>query len=218
MTPLSRAVGDFFGHPFVVVVIGALVTGVVVNYITHRWQERQRERELKTDLVANMTQSVHTLTMTVLAVHQGRKRRQDLEPVYDDWRVRSAVIGAKLEAYFAGTGLRDEWSHFSKAVNLFYRLERADPKEKNPIYGKLRETLPTLAGRDPAESELRDELSGEEDKDWVEAKDRIGEETSGLVQKVLGSDISRIGHSFRLTRYWRLSSRRAGRSRRGNAV
>ena len=174
----------------------------------------QRERELKTDLVASMSESVHTLTMSVLFVHQAKKlrsavrptedmlskRQVDLEAAYHCWRVSSAVIGVKLEAYFSATSLRDEWSKFSKAVNLFYRLESADAKAQNAIYAKLREALPALPVRDAVESELADELPTEEDKEWVDAKHRINEETSCLVKKVLGSNVSPSGHPFRLRR------------------
>jgi hypothetical protein len=204
MALASSAIGDFFGHPFVVVVTSALLAGFVVNYFTHKWQESLRERELKTDLVASMSESVHTFTMSVLFEHQAKKprsavrptqdilskRQADLEAAYHCWRVSSAVIGVKLEAYFSATSLRDEWSKFSKAVNHFYRLEGADAKTQNAIYAKLWEALPALSVRDAVESELAEELPTEEDKAWVDAKHRINEETSSLVKKVLGSDVS----------------------------
>ncbi len=193
---------EFFGHPFVLLVIGALLTGLFVPFITRRWQDRQKELELKTNLVADMSQSVHTFTMTLLFEGRRRRlhsavetsepliRRTELEAAYQDWRVRSAVIGAKLEAYFRDASLRDEWSSFTRAVNDFYRLEDTDAKGQEELYERLWGTLLPPSTQVAAESELVYELPAEEDKDWRRAKDAIHQRLLGLIEKVLRLRIS----------------------------
>ncbi|MGH9198576.1 MAG: hypothetical protein ACRD1T_22940, partial [Acidimicrobiia bacterium] len=148
---------------------------------------------------------VHTFTMTLLFERRRRRlhsavetsdsliRRTELEAAYRDWRVGSAVIGAKLEAYFRDASLRDGWSNFTRAVNDFYRLEEADANGQKELYERLWRTLLLPAKQDAAESELVYELPAEEDKDWRRAKDAIHQRLLILMEKVLRLRISFSG-------------------------
>ena len=41
-------------HPLVLLVIGALISGVLVAWLSNRWQNHRKELEVKVDIVSKM--------------------------------------------------------------------------------------------------------------------------------------------------------------------
>lgn len=104
---------DFLKHPFVLLLSGAVLTGLIIPAITRWWQVQQKELEIKIELVEAVSQSVMTFLTAIQLVHIGARRYEDdkqraefmenLNKAYPEWEVDSAVIGTKLRAYFPST-------------------------------------------------------------------------------------------------------------------
>src|SRR5215207_8776119 len=56
-------------HPLVTLLVGAALTGLVVPRITRQWQLRQKRLEVKTVLVAELSELVMRFLMAVQFVH-----------------------------------------------------------------------------------------------------------------------------------------------------
>lgn len=113
------------------VVMVAIALAVLAPWITRRWQDRQRDSQTKTELVAEISGLVMTTVMTVhlfktnLKPHSNtdHSQEQELEAIYKKWRVDTCVIGSKLHAYFPNPKKGDlpihqKWQRFSDRLSL----------------------------------------------------------------------------------------------------
>ena len=113
-------------HPLFLLVLGAILTGLVLPSITRRWQNYQKELDLKTELVAEMSKSLMTVLETfefsILHSLDGtesvNKHSTGRNEVLKEWKIWSCVIGSKLHAYFpnkdeSGDQLHIKWLLFS---------------------------------------------------------------------------------------------------------
>jgi len=130
----------FLSHPLTILIIGAVLTGLFIPYITNRWQKSQRqvelnredhkwEIEIKSKIVNRMAQCA----MTAIArlepieakickiggsntpdlkklVRQINKSLEDTEKIYTDNKTQAAVIATELGTYFGP--LYKEWDDF----------------------------------------------------------------------------------------------------------
>lgn len=53
-----------------------------------------------------------------------------MNDAYQEFVVREAVIGTKLEAYCQGSSLPEEWTRYSRDLTLLYRLEDSDRQSR----------------------------------------------------------------------------------------
>jgi len=114
-------------HPLFLLLVGALLTGVILPSITRKWQNYQKELDLKTELVAEMSKSLMTVLMTfefsLLHTSDGssidNSANNELTEKLKEWQIMSCVIGSKLHAYFPNDPLHKDWLIYSKEVSLF---------------------------------------------------------------------------------------------------
>jgi hypothetical protein len=122
-------------HPFTLLVTGAMLSGLIIPLITRDWQNRQKSLEIKTGLVAEISEAVMEFFMSIQFVHIRKEIRSnppsavtpqeqaEFDQAYKAWEVRSAVIGTKLQAYFPESNLSKKWTAFSDVLTRFYALE-----------------------------------------------------------------------------------------------
>ena len=135
-------------HPLVTLLAGAILTGLVVPRITRQWQLRQKRLEVKTALVAELSELVMRFLMAIQFVRVGAASfsQEAFDEAYRDWEVGSAVFGTRLQAYLPTADLPAEWSRFSESVTDFYALagtpanqrpreRRAPPSRLGPYLG-----------------------------------------------------------------------------------
>jgi hypothetical protein len=124
-TAWRHELGQWLANPFVVTVVAAILGGLLIPHFTRSWQDHQKELEIKTDLVGQMSESVGD------AVATGRFIAADLVPPasqqgewndgYRAWTTASASIGAGLRAY-VGSDVGSDWRSFSDTVTNFFLL------------------------------------------------------------------------------------------------
>ena len=106
----KAAMWKFLKHPLFLLLVTFALTGIIVPAIARSWQIRQKELEIKIDLVSDVSESVMTLLMAIQFVHVMPRRypdgadrlsefQQNLDKRFSEWEVRRSVIGTKLEAY-----------------------------------------------------------------------------------------------------------------------
>ena len=125
--------GSFKDILDVVMVPVALI--LLGQWITHRWQDRQRDSATKTALVAEISELVMTTVMTIYlfitneSSAPSNKNADDvqteLDRMYKKWKVETCVVGSKLHAYFpeakkGGKAIHLRWDDFSKLVSNYY--------------------------------------------------------------------------------------------------
>lgn len=135
---------EISNNPLLVLIVGAIFTGIFIPWITRRWQYKQKELELKTKLVSDITKSVMKTAMTIYLFNapknqlqlsmDSNKQQEELNETYKEWKVDSCIIGTKLHAYFPEEKLGDEqihkkWDRFKDALSKFYE-ENSDINKK----------------------------------------------------------------------------------------
>jgi hypothetical protein len=176
---------EFLKHPLFLLLVGFALTGVIVPAITRLWQTRQKELEIKIDLVSDVSESVMTFLMAIQFVHVKPRRypdrakelsefQQELNKRYFEWEVRRSVIGTKLEAYLPDKTIPAKWTDFDDAMNDFYAQE-----------GMSKDALQTFA---PGVSGKLSRLLGEDvGHTWSQQREAILKMKAEIIAKILAS-------------------------------
>jgi hypothetical protein len=173
---VSDVVGSFV-FPLVLLLIGGGLTGYFYPRLAAKRQRDQTGREIRTALVAQMSEEVTTMLMTIQFVELRfvSVSQADFDAAYKRWETASAVIGTKLEAYFPRADLGRRWTDFAARVSDFYALAGI-PDDETRASARRRLLRKPLDGQ-PTE---RDE--------WLAVRDRLLEEKARLIRDVLDSD------------------------------
>jgi hypothetical protein len=124
----SFSTSDFFA-PLVLLVVGAILTGLLVPYVTRRWQDHQKELELKADLLARMSEAVTRVITHAWFRELGGKEelsqtdREEFDWRYGEWEVETRVIQAQFEAYFARSpDIARHWATYCDLLRELHHL------------------------------------------------------------------------------------------------
>lgn len=148
---------EWLDRPIVTLLIGLAITAVIVPFAARRWTSKQKEQEIKTDLVSdiaiNMMQLITRATLardSILArdrqksSHPGKwpyllgRSRLEVkdkaaasEVVKEElatFELKRQVIATKLEAYFGPVGIPECWDHLCDSVEQLCELWDMSPK------------------------------------------------------------------------------------------
>jgi hypothetical protein len=119
---------------------------LLASFATRRWQERERELEIKTQLVSEISELVMTTAMTAYLFNldenkENSSQHDELHRTYKRWRIETCVIGSKLHAYFpdahaeCGLPIHHKWTRFSEQITAYYESGMYKP------YGNSEEHL-----------------------------------------------------------------------------
>jgi hypothetical protein len=119
------------GHPLLLLLLGALLTGFLFPAFTRRWQDYQRETQIKEALVGAISEATGpALAWTGLPWHDCRTRSGVTADACDeipwDWRIASAKVDAELRAYFGSeSDIVADWQAYSGLVSATLELPKA---------------------------------------------------------------------------------------------
>ena len=186
---------EFFSHPFVLLLAGALLSSLVVPAITRRWQDHQKELELKTALVTEITETVTDLVMAVQFAELGTvsQTQEEFDAAYRKWEIESAVIGSKLRAYFPETDLGSQWRAYTRLVTDFYALAGVPPDDKADRARRLLEEVARSAVELDADAQAEKARYAAMDLDpyqraWAELKAEVVSRKDVLARRVLAAE------------------------------
>ena len=184
---------EFLKHPFILLLTGFALTGLIVPTITRWWQIRQKELEIKIELVSEISESVMKFVMAIQFSHIAARSygnhteelsriQHDLNNSYHEWEVRSAVIGTKLQAYLPDTSsIPEEWTDFGRVMQDFYAQEGMPKGEIQTFAVSISDRLSKLLGG---------ETVGHK---WDELKDAILKKKSNIIASILACRRLNIG-------------------------
>jgi hypothetical protein len=109
-------------HPVTLLLLGAVLTNYLIPRIAQRWQDRQREIELKTAFLSEVSDAVLAMLMSVQYAEFGAESQslEDCNRAYRTWETERARIAARMRGYFPATGLTERWRSLSDAITQTY--------------------------------------------------------------------------------------------------
>lgn len=187
---------EFVSNPMLILIVGALVTGLLVPYITNQWQNHQKELELKTDLVAEISDVVTRMILAIQFAEVGATSftQEDYDKSYSNFLVSSAIIGSKIRSYFPDTQLGKEWDTNSKIIEDLYALSGITNETRRL---ELLQKINTYLSTDSAPIELgllvfkgntpEEQLQWQ--TNWGKLRDKTLERKDNIIQAILKNRI-----------------------------
>jgi len=119
-TKLLEEISKILAHPFLLLVVGAVITSILIPTFTQRSQDRKKRRELQLDL-ANRISEVSTLSIAcAIDIAVGKdERSQEAECM-----LKAKSIDVYLWTYFPDSNIADEWSKYNNSFAVFWTLTR----------------------------------------------------------------------------------------------
>lgn len=122
---------DWLANPLLIAVVGSLLVYWLIPQFTRGWQNHAKILEVKTNLVADMSDSVGNATMTGRFIASGLIGKETDDPnatqrafndAYRKWTITSAVIASQLAAYFPSSDLASRWRSYANVVTDYLQL------------------------------------------------------------------------------------------------
>jgi hypothetical protein len=199
---LGSTLTEGLSHPFVILIAGALITSYVIPRFTRKWQDHQKELELKMGLVSKISEDVTAIVMAVQFVlltryldevtgERRRARQKELDDAYREWEINSSVIESQLMAYYPDAGIWRDWRRFSEVVTDFYALLGWQDNERKT--DRIRALLESLSSAEScshrAAVETEPEKSDQGHNLWVSLRYRILERKNEIIQCIMNTPI-----------------------------
>ena len=108
--------------PLLAVLLTAALSGYVIPRITRRWQDHQKELEIKISFVEEISDAVLQFILAMQFAQRRISTQQAYDEAYRKWEVQRAVLTGKLRAYFRDQEIAQAFESFSDAVSDFYAL------------------------------------------------------------------------------------------------
>jgi hypothetical protein len=112
---------------------GALISNFILPKITSKWQNHQKELELKVSLVNRINESVINILMDILYSKKTTKTAQEKEKSYREWEISKDLIQSQLYAYFPSQKISCDWNEYGKIIEDFFILASADRSKSETI-------------------------------------------------------------------------------------
>ena len=127
---------EILSNQFLLLIVGGILTGLLIPYITTQWQNHEKELEIKTSLVSKISEYVTRMLMAIQFVEVSQSRginssltNEEYDNEYRDWKINSDIIQSQINAYFPNIDLGKDWKKFSNAVEYFYALSGTGPED-----------------------------------------------------------------------------------------
>lgn len=120
----KATIKEVLSNPFFLLLVGGVVSGLLIPYITNQWANHQKELELKTDLVAEISDVVTRMSLAMQFAELGATSftQEEYDENYRDFLISSSIIGSKIRSYFPDTQLGKEWDTISLIIEDLYAL------------------------------------------------------------------------------------------------
>jgi hypothetical protein len=115
-----------------------LLTSLLLPYITSKWQNHQKELDIKSTLVTQITQSSNKVFIELQSFVLGEVPLKSQVfnhylDVVNEWENDSTATYAQLKAYYPQTSLSKEWDGIRAMMFAFYRLNIDKRKEQRQL-------------------------------------------------------------------------------------
>jgi len=207
MVSMSRTqVSGALAHPLTLLIVGALISSYLLPFVTQRWENQQQEHALKVGLVSEISQSTTAFAMAIQfqevssnfrTAEQQDRRQQEYDAAYMDFQIKSAVVRAKLEAYFPDTEIAREWARLSETLELLYAASGVDnPEARVRFWRDIRAKLGTTTTPVDWDVLMAGQPRRSYEESWEVARDVILSRVAELIRRILHSPGVAFGHGL----------------------
>jgi hypothetical protein len=211
-------------HPLFVLLVGVAFSAGLVPWVTRRWQDKQRALDIRTGLVAEMSDCVmkfvaklehfhspHQSTQgsAALGSSECQARSDALPQCYSKFHVARCIIGTKLEVYYPekvkGEEISRAWKDLADWLTRLYHLSCRDDNKCNVFKGELldirlcrlreREKLDAIKAAERPERIVNEV--------WGRPEQLLLAEKARLIRAVLRTHVSLSGRPRRFHSTWR---------------
>lgn len=157
------------GRVLIGLLVAAAISGVLVPAIAQSWQNHQRELDIKSALVSNI--SLSTARLIGAVDNFEANPTTDLSRynnAYLTWLNESQAESAQLSAYALSSGnnqVVSDWRSFSESMKDFYLLSVCPSPDRSDLLSRMRGNLTHLLRNPAAQEELQQENAQE--VDWT---------------------------------------------------
>jgi hypothetical protein len=184
-------------HPVFLLLMTALVSSYLIPKITKRWQDHQKEMELKTSFVSEISESVVSMVTAVqFAELRALSQTSDkYDDAYRSWEIKRAVISSKIRGYFPNTTIGSDWDTFSDIVTDVYALSGIkDPGFRKQRITRIRDQFPNskVDWDTLLEIELKDGGFQSFNKflsAWFDLREQLFIEKNRLIQRIIDAPV-----------------------------
>jgi hypothetical protein len=115
-------ISDFLRHPFVILVATAIISGLLIPFITQEWHEQSRKADVKASLITDAGKAVaNILTASKFSEFAGKRRNKaELERIFLEWEIEHSAVSSKIRAYLLDPTLAKDWERFSHMLRFAY--------------------------------------------------------------------------------------------------
>lgn len=124
--------------PLLAVLLTAALSGCVIPWITRRWQDHQKELEIKTSLVEAISDEVLQFILAMQFAERRVSTQEAFNEAYRRWEVQRAVLAGRLRVYFRDPTIARDFESFSDALSDFYALAGILPEYRTQQIEKLK--------------------------------------------------------------------------------
>lgn len=199
---------ESFVYPLVLLLIGAGVSGVLVAWLTNRWQDRRKEREtevevhrkaleIKVDIASKMSEIMAFQTANAFTYLSRKKPTftdAEKEARFEDqnrWYIDVNIVSSKLQSYFAEPAFKTKWERHCVALLSFSNASRQYFLEDTNVEAKktLKNNLETIKIQYSDNKQIDwDRLTTEmnyNDNLWSNVSNMLGQRGEEIIRDVL---------------------------------
>ncbi len=115
-------IGDVLGHPLVILIAGAFLTGWLIPRITRRWQDQRKALEIKADQIERVTSAVTEIFTATQFAQLGAESQtqEEFDEAYRTWQHDKAVLTHLIRVYFRSNALDNQWLRCRALATAYY--------------------------------------------------------------------------------------------------
>jgi hypothetical protein len=144
-----------FGHPLVLLLVTAAVSGLLIPHLTQQWQEQQQQVTIRRDFAARASRIVGEMFIATQLAQVGAQSQsqEDFDAAYVRWEVESSVLSAELRAYYPAERVHVAWHNCGALTTAYYtQAGIADPIRRDRYLEEIRQELHLPADVDLTDS------------------------------------------------------------------
>ena len=201
----ENSVKEILSNPFLLLIVGGILTGLLIPFITTQWQNHEKELEIKTSLVSKISEYGTRMLMAIQFVEVSQTRgtnshltNEEYDNEYRDWKINSDILQSQISAYFPNTNIDKNWKKFSNAVENFYALSGMGREDSRINFlQKIQTNLSNdvnlttwniLKNRISPSNNTKQIINWEEN--WGLLKDQINKEKENIIREILNTKIN----------------------------
>ena len=192
MALVALTAAEWLSHPLVLLLAGALVSGVLLPLLGRRWQDHAKALELKSALTDQLTEAVSEILLAVQFAELGAasQSQEDFDRAYLNWEIRKSKIGARVHAYFAHSDLDRQWSDLATSVTDLYVLTGiVEPPDRSAFLAQMG-SRGVLRVDEEQRAALADRsATGPYRAAWAAVQLELSQRRDRLVREVLGAPV-----------------------------